>query len=149
MSDYDESDDVVEDVPEDIVEDVPVKEDGDEKEEDKEDEEKEGDEEETDAPEQEASPVVITEAPSRMIPPELRCTFPVLTKYERARIVGMRARLIDEGAPLLIDRPEGVTDPVQLAILELKAKRSASVIRRTFSDGSYEDWRVEEMQVIL
>lgn len=40
------------------------------------------------------------------------------TKYEKARIVGARALELAYGAPPLIKVPEGVVDPVKLAVLE-------------------------------
>ena len=90
----------------------------------------------------------VASAPSRLIPRDLRTTMPRLTRFEMARIVGIRAQLIDEGSPLLIVAPPGVSDPVQLALLELRARKSPVIVRRVFCDGSYEEWLISEMVVI-
>ncbi len=41
-----------------------------------------------------------------------------LTKFERARIIGARALQISMGAPVILDVPKGMIDPVDIAMLE-------------------------------
>ncbi|OWP56593.1 MAG: DNA-directed RNA polymerase subunit K [Thermoplasmatales archaeon B_DKE] len=41
-----------------------------------------------------------------------------LTKFEKARIIGARALQISMGAPVIIDVPSVMVDPVDIAILE-------------------------------
>lgn len=83
-------------------------------------------------------------AKPRAIPKEERITTPFMTKYERARILGTRALQISMNAPVLVDI-EGETDPLQIAMKELSAKKIPLVVRRYLPDGSYEDWSVEEL----
>jgi DNA-directed RNA polymerase subunit K len=52
------------------------------------------------------------------------------TRFERARILGARALQISLGAPILIDTPEGLIDPVELAELEFAAGVIPIVVRR-------------------
>jgi DNA-directed RNA polymerase subunit K len=40
------------------------------------------------------------------------------TKFEKARIIGARALQISMGAPVIIDIPAHVMDPVDIAIME-------------------------------
>jgi len=40
------------------------------------------------------------------------------TRFEKARIIGARALQVSLGAPVIIDIPEGMIDPIQIAILE-------------------------------
>ncbi len=42
----------------------------------------------------------------------------ILTKFEKARIIGARALQISMGAPVIIDVPKDILDPVDIAILE-------------------------------
>lgn len=42
----------------------------------------------------------------------------VLTKFEKARIIGARALQISMGAPVIIDVPKTVIDPVDIAMIE-------------------------------
>ncbi|KAF2719147.1 RNA polymerase Rpb6 [Polychaeton citri CBS 116435] len=80
----------------------------------------------------------------RKIPNERRSTTPYMTKYERARVLGTRALQISMNAPVLVD-VEGETDPLQIAIKELREKKIPLVVRRYLPDGWYEDWTCEEL----
>lgn len=42
----------------------------------------------------------------------------IYTRFEKARIVGARALQISYGAPVLIDYPEDMLDPIDIAMLE-------------------------------
>ncbi|MEM1689870.1 MAG: DNA-directed RNA polymerase subunit K [Candidatus Hadarchaeales archaeon] len=42
------------------------------------------------------------------------------TRYEKARIIGARALQISLGAPILINPPKGITDPVEIALYEFE-----------------------------
>jgi len=64
---------------------------------------------------------------------------PKLTRFERARVVGARALQISMGAPILVASPEGVTSPIDVALLELENKVLPITIRRTLPDGTYLD----------
>ena len=44
------------------------------------------------------------------------------TRFERARIIGARALQISMGAPILLEVPRGVVDPIEIAEIEF-AKR--------------------------
>lgn len=48
-----------------------------------------------------------------------RITTPYMTKYERARVLGTRALQIAMCAPIMVEL-EGETDPLQIALKELK-----------------------------
>jgi DNA-directed RNA polymerase I, II, and III subunit RPABC2 len=69
-----------------------------------------------------------------------------MTKYERARILGTRALQISKNAPLMVD-PGDESDPYRLAELELSEKKIPFIVRRYLPDGSYEDWKVNELYV--
>ncbi|OAA69464.1 DNA-directed RNA polymerases I [Cordyceps fumosorosea ARSEF 2679] len=80
----------------------------------------------------------------KKIPDSERNTTPYMTKYERARILGTRALQISMNAPVLVDL-EGETDPLQIAIKELREKKIPLIVRRYLPDGYYEDWTCEEL----
>lgn len=48
------------------------------------------------------------------------------------------------GAPVLVD-VESETDPLQIALKELREKKMPLVVRRYLPDGFYEDWTCEEL----
>ncbi|RJS74521.1 DNA-directed RNA polymerase subunit K [Candidatus Bathyarchaeota archaeon] len=65
---------------------------------------------------------------------------PKLTRFERARIVGARALQIAMGAPILIKPSKIPTNPIDIAIEELKRGVLPITIRRTLPDGvTYQD----------
>ncbi|KAI3665148.1 hypothetical protein L6452_43769 [Arctium lappa] len=75
-----------------------------------------------------------------------RKTSKYMTKYERARILGTRALQISMNAPVMVEL-EGETDPLEIAMKELREKKIPFTIRRHLPDGSYEDWGVDELIV--
>jgi DNA-directed RNA polymerase I, II, and III subunit RPABC2 len=75
-----------------------------------------------------------------------RITTPYLTKYERARILGARALQISMNSPVMVD-VHGETDPLEIARKELKESKIPFVIRRYLPDGSFEDWKVEDLKM--
>ncbi|QQP37599.1 DNA-directed RNA polymerases I_ II_ and III subunit RPABC2 [Caligus rogercresseyi] len=78
---------------------------------------------------------------------EKRTTTPYMTKYERARVLGTRALQIAMCAPVMVEL-EGETDPLQIAMKELKQRKIPIIIRRYLPDGSYEDWGIDELIII-
>ncbi|MCD6248657.1 MAG: DNA-directed RNA polymerase subunit K [Hadesarchaea archaeon] len=63
------------------------------------------------------------------------------TRFEKARIIGARALQIEMGAPVLIKVPEGVTDPIDIALLEFEKGAIPMTIVRRLPSGE----RVSEM----
>ncbi len=76
----------------------------------------------------------VVELKEKRIPNDKRTTTPYMTKYERARVLGTRALQISMNAPVLVDL-EGETDPLQIAIKELREKKIPLVVRRYLPDG--------------
>ncbi len=52
------------------------------------------------------------------------------TRFERARILGARALQVSLGAPMLIDLPPAMVDPVEIAEREFAANRIPITVRR-------------------
>jgi len=52
------------------------------------------------------------------------------TRFERARILGARALQVSLGAPILIDVPPSLVDPVEIAEREFAANRIPITVRR-------------------
>ena len=75
---------------------------------------------------------------------EDRITTPYMTKYERARVLGTRALQISMNAPVMVEL-EGETDPLQIALKELRQRKIPITVRRFLPDMSYEDWNVDEL----
>jgi len=80
---------------------------------------------------------------------DLHMTIPQLTKYERARILGLRAKQINSGATPFIKVPEGVIDGYLIAQMELKEKKIPFIIRRPMPNGGSEYWYLKDLEDIL
>jgi DNA-directed RNA polymerase subunit K len=57
------------------------------------------------------------------------------TRFERARILGARALQVSLGAPILIDVPPELVDPVEIAEREFAAARIPITVRRDTVKG--------------
>ena len=79
---------------------------------------------------------------------DLHKTIPFLTKYERARILGQRAKQIECGAKPFVKVPDNIVDSYIIAELELKQKKIPFVIRRPIPNGGCEYWNLKDLEMI-
>lgn len=68
---------------------------------------------------------------------------PILTRFEKARILGTRALQISMGAPVIdadvMAEGADLSDPLLIATLELEKKLLPISVRRFLPDGRYQD----------
>lgn len=65
---------------------------------------------------------------------------PKLTRFEKARVIGARALQISMGAPILVEPAKGQTNPIDMALNELKHGVLPITIRRTLPNRvTYQD----------
>jgi DNA-directed RNA polymerases I, II, and III subunit RPABC2 len=55
---------------------------------------------------------------------------------------------ISKNAPVLVDLGKEDMDPIMIAEKELAERKIPFIIRRYLPDGTYEDWRVNELNII-
>jgi DNA-directed RNA polymerase subunit K/omega len=91
--------------------------------------------------------VVVRDEFNNIIDP-LHRTIPFLTKYERARILGQRAKQIESGSEPFVNIPESVIDGHIIAEIELKQKRIPFIIRRPLPNGSFEYCHFRDLENI-
>lgn len=83
----------------------------------------------------------------QVVKPEDRESRPILTKYERVRILGDRAKQLSLGAkPMLLN--VDTMDPKSVAKLELERGVIPFIIEKPLPDGRIEKWRVSELKII-
>lgn len=75
-------------------------------------------------------------------------TIPYLTKYEKTRVLGQRAKQIECGAKPLVKVPENVIDSYIIAELELQQKKIPFIIRRPIPGGGVEYWNLKDLENI-
>lgn len=93
---------------------------------------------------QENIQLIDTSAPRPNATGNARITTKYMTKYEKARVLGTRALQISMNAPVMVN-VEGETDPLKIAMMELRERKIPMIIRRYLPDNSYEDWNIDEL----
>lgn len=79
---------------------------------------------------------------------DLHRTLPYLTKYERARILGQRAKQINSGAKVFVKVPENIIDGYLIAQMELEQKRIPFIIKRPIPGGGCEYWNLKDLEIV-
>ncbi len=74
-------------------------------------------------------------------------TIPFLTKFERARILGVRVQQIAYGAKPNVSS-KGMNSIQEIVEEELKQRKIPFIIRRTLPNGMFEDWGMEEFELV-
>lgn len=69
---------------------------------------------------------------------------PIMSKYERATIIGIRAQQISSGAIPLIDVPKHLTSSIDIAEYELNKRKTPFIVRRKIGNN-YEYWKIEDL----
>tara|TARA_B100001287_G_C22581436_1_gene481116 strand:+ start:286 stop:792 length:507 start_codon:yes stop_codon:yes gene_type:complete len=83
---------------------------------------------------------------SKMYDSKQKITIPILTKYEKARIIGYRAKQLELGASPFVDT-KGLVNTIDIVKKELYSKKLPFIIRRPLPDGSFEDWPIQELLI--
>lgn len=69
---------------------------------------------------------------------------PILNKYEKTKVLGIRAEQIRYGAKPLINVPKHITDELDIAVEELKQRKIPFIIQRTVGN-KLEYWKLEDL----
>ena len=78
----------------------------------------------------------------------LHRTLPFLSKYERTRILGERAKQINDGAAPFITVDPTVIDGYIIALKELEEKKLPFIIRRPLNNGASEYWKLKDLEFL-
>ena len=71
---------------------------------------------------------------------------PMLTRFEKARIMGARALQLSLGAPVFIEIPKNATSSLEIAMEELKQRVIPIVIKRTLPNGDYQHLPIDQFE---
>lgn len=91
--------------------------------------------------------IVVRNKRGEIIDP-LHTTLPILTKYEKARVIGSRAEQINRGAAPSIPIDESIIDGRIIAIMEFENKSIPFIIARPLPSGGIEYWKVHDLEVL-
>ena len=72
---------------------------------------------------------------------------PVMSKYERTKIIGVRAQQISEGSIPLIEVPKHLTNTLDIATYELKMRKTPFIVKRNVG-SKIEYWKIEDLTIL-
>lgn len=90
---------------------------------------------------------VVRDANGVIIDP-LHKTLPFITRYERARIIGERAKQINAGAKPMIVVDNNVIDGYLIALKEFEQKKIPFIIKRPLPNGGVEYWKFKDLEIL-
>lgn len=73
-------------------------------------------------------------------------TTPVLTKYEKTRVLAERASQIANGSPVFVSNPETYANVYDIALKELTLKKIPFIVKRPYGNG-FEYWKLSDLIV--
>jgi DNA-directed RNA polymerase subunit K/omega len=79
----------------------------------------------------------------------LHRTIPIITKYEKTKILGERAKQINSGASPMIDVDKSIIDGYLIALKEYEAKKIPFIIKRPLPNGGCEYWKFEDLECLI
>lgn len=90
---------------------------------------------------------VVKDKNGNIIDP-LHKTIPILTKYEKAKIIGIRAQQINSGAEPFIPVDSNMIDGLTIANEELMKRKIPFIIRRPMPNGASEYWNINDLEIL-
>jgi DNA-directed RNA polymerase I, II, and III subunit RPABC2 len=90
---------------------------------------------------------VVKDENGKIVDP-LHKTIPILTKYERARILGERAKQLNAGAEPFISVEPEIIDGYLIAQKELEQKKIPFILKRPLPDGGCEYWKLKDLEIL-
>lgn len=78
----------------------------------------------------------------------LHVTMPILTRYEKAKILGLRAKQINHGSKPFVEISRDIIDGHTIANMELIQHKIPFIIRRPMPNGGSEYWKVSDLKLI-
>ena len=75
-------------------------------------------------------------------------TFPLLSKYEKTKIIGLRVCQLNKGAEPYIKLEKRILDNTLIAEKELREKKLPFILMRPLPNGTSEYWNVNDLEFI-
>jgi len=79
---------------------------------------------------------------------ELHKTIPLLTKYEKTKILGMRLKQLNSGCSPYISINEKILDNNIIVLMELEQKVLPFIIQRPLPNNTFEYWKLEDLDIL-
>lgn len=79
----------------------------------------------------------------------LHKTMPFITKFEKAKILGERAKQINSGASPMVQIEDEIIDGYLIALKEYEERKIPMIIRRPLPNGGSEYWRFADLELLV
>jgi DNA-directed RNA polymerase I, II, and III subunit RPABC2 len=90
----------------------------------------------------------VTRDKDGVIIDEMHKTIPLLTKYEKTKILGMRVKQLNNGAQPYIVTNEKLIDSYVIALIELEQKKIPFIIQRPLPNNNFEYWKLHDLDIL-
>jgi len=91
---------------------------------------------------------IITRDENDVINDPLHKTYPILSKYEKTRVIGLRVSQLNKGAEPFVTLNKVILDNVLIAEKELREKKIPFIIMRPIPNGNSEYWNINDLEHI-
>jgi DNA-directed RNA polymerase subunit K/omega len=78
----------------------------------------------------------------------LHKTLPFITRYEKARIIGERAKQLNAGAKPMVEVDVSIIDGYVIALKEYEEKKIPFIIKRPLPNGGCEFWKFKDLEIL-
>jgi len=92
--------------------------------------------------------IVVRDVDGIIIDP-LHRSLPFITRYEKTKILGERAKQLNSGAVPLVEIDQSLIDGYLIALKEYAAKKIPYIIKRPMPNGGCEYWKFEDLEELL
>lgn len=91
---------------------------------------------------------VVRDKQGNIIDP-LHKTIPYITKFEKAKILGERAKQLNAGAQPMVQVEDDIIDGYLIALKEYEERKIPMIIRRPLPNGGSEYWRFADLELLV
>ena len=79
---------------------------------------------------------------------EFHKTLPILTKYEKTKIIGIRTKQLNHGCDPYISVDEKIIDNYIIAKMEVEQKKLPFIISRPIPNNNFEYWKLQDLEIL-
>ena len=79
---------------------------------------------------------------------EFHKTLPILTKYEKTKIIGIRTKQLNNGSTPYISVDEKIIDNYVIANMEIQEKKLPFIISRPLPNKNFEYWKLQDLEIL-
>ena len=91
---------------------------------------------------------IVTRNSDNIIIDKLHATFPILTKYEKTKVLGQRTKQLNLGNKPFITLTRPTIDNSIIAEEELNQKKIPFIVQRPLPNGGFEYWHLKDLELL-